>query len=120
MAQRKHILVVDGELQYQRLYKDFLDGLGHLSETTNDGLEALEKLESGFDLVQLERAEISLYVNSQFIAENMRLIYQTSKRSELNLVEHVWDELREKHLPNKAFRSLDAVELALCEGLLHL
>ncbi|MGO8880381.1 MAG: transposase, partial [Desulfomonilaceae bacterium] len=36
---------------------------------------------------------------------------------ELNPAEHLWEELREKHLPNKAFRSLDAVERALCEGL---
>ena len=54
MAQRKHILVVDDEPQNQRLYKDFLDGLGHSSESANDGLEALEKLESGFDLVLLD------------------------------------------------------------------
>jgi CheY-like chemotaxis protein len=48
MAQRKHILVVDDEPQNRRLYKDFLDGLGHSSERANDGLEALEKLKSGF------------------------------------------------------------------------
>ena len=54
MAQRKHILVVDDEPQNQRLYKDFLDALGHSSESANDGLEALEKLESGFDLVLLD------------------------------------------------------------------
>jgi transposase len=54
------------------------------------------------------------------IPENIRLIYQPSHSPEINPVEHVWDELREKHLPNKAFRSLDAVERALCEGLLQL
>jgi hypothetical protein len=36
---------------------------------------------------------------------------------ELNLVEHVWEKLRVKYLPNKAFKSLDGVEHALCEGL---
>ena len=51
------------------------------------------------------------------IPENIRLIYQPSHSPELNPVEHVWDELREKHLPNRAFRSLDAVERVLCEGL---
>jgi transposase len=51
------------------------------------------------------------------IPENIRLIYQPSHSPELNPVEHLWEELREKHFSNKAFRSLDAVEQALCEGL---
>ena len=51
------------------------------------------------------------------IPENIRLIYQPSHSPELNPAERLWEELREKHLPNKAFRSLDAVERALCEGL---
>ena len=51
------------------------------------------------------------------IPENIRLIYQPSHSPELNPAEHLWEELREKHLPNKAFRSLDAVERTLCEGL---
>ena len=54
------------------------------------------------------------------VPENIRLIYQPSHSPELNPVEHMWDELREKHLPNKAFRSLDAVERALVEGLCKL
>ncbi len=54
------------------------------------------------------------------IPENIRLIYQPSHSPELNPVEHVWDELREKHLPYKAFQSLEAVERAFCEGLLQL
>jgi transposase len=54
------------------------------------------------------------------IPENIRLIYQPSHSPELNPVEHVWEELREKHLPNKVFRSLDAVERALCDGLCKL
>ena len=51
------------------------------------------------------------------IPENIRLIYQPSHSPELNPAEHLWEELREKHLPNKAFRSLGAVERALYEGL---
>jgi hypothetical protein len=54
------------------------------------------------------------------IPENIRLIQQPSHSPELNPVEHLWEELREKHLPNKAFKSLDAVEHALCEGLREL
>jgi hypothetical protein len=51
------------------------------------------------------------------IPENIRLIQQPSHSPELNPVEHLWEELREKYLPNKAFKSLDAVEEALCTGL---
>jgi transposase len=54
------------------------------------------------------------------IPENIRLIYQPSHSPELNPVEHLWEELREKHFPNKAFRSLDEVEQALCDGLCKL
>ena len=54
------------------------------------------------------------------VPENIRLIFQPSHRPGVNPVEHLWDELREKHLPNEAFRSLDAVERTLCDGLLKL
>lgn len=54
------------------------------------------------------------------IPENVRLIQQPSHSPELNPVEHLWEELREKYLPNKAFKSLDAVEDALCKGLREL
>ena len=37
---------------------------------------------------------------------------------ELNLVEHLWDELRDKHFHNRFFDSLEAVEEQL-EGTLH-
>ena len=51
------------------------------------------------------------------IPENIRLIQQPSHSPERGPVEHLWEELREKYLPNKAFTSLDAVEEALCNGL---
>ncbi len=54
------------------------------------------------------------------IPKNIRLIYQPSRSPELNPAEHLWEELREKHLPNKAFRSLEAVERVLYEGLCKL
>ncbi len=54
------------------------------------------------------------------IPENIRLIQQPSYSPEVNPVEHLWEELREKYLPNKAFKSLDAVEKALCKGLREL
>ncbi len=49
--------------------------------------------------------------------ENIWLVQQPSHSPELNPVEHLWEELRENYLPNKAFKSLDAVEHALCQGL---
>lgn len=55
--------------------------------------------------------------NDLKIPENIRLIQQPPHSPELNPVEHLWEELRENHLPNKVFRSLDAVEKALCHGL---
>jgi transposase len=54
------------------------------------------------------------------IPENIRLICQPSYSPELNPVEHVWEELREKHFSNKVFESLDAVEQTLCRGLQEL
>jgi PAS domain S-box-containing protein len=50
----KRILIVDDEPKNLRLIKDFLEVLSHSSEPVNDGLEALEKLKSGFDLVLLD------------------------------------------------------------------
>lgn len=51
------------------------------------------------------------------VPENIHLIEQPAHSPELNPVEHIWEELREKSFPNKAFTSLDEVEEALCEGL---
>ena len=51
------------------------------------------------------------------IPENMRLIAQPAYSPELNPVEHVWEELREKQLSNLAFASLDDVIDKVCEGL---
>jgi hypothetical protein len=58
--------------------------------------------------------------NDLKIPENIRLVQQPAHSPELNPVEHLWEELREKYLPNKAFKSLDGVEKALCQGLLEL
>ena len=49
--------------------------------------------------------------------DNVRFIYQPAYSPELNPAEHLWEELREKELANKAFDSLDTLEDALCEGL---
>lgn len=51
------------------------------------------------------------------IPENIRLIPQPAYSPELNPVEHVWEELREKHLHNLVLPSLDEVIDKVCEGL---
>ena len=48
---------------------------------------------------------------------NMRLLPLPPYAPELNPVEHIWDELREKCFHNKAFDSLDALEDDLATGL---
>lgn len=50
----------------------------------------------------------------------MRLLSLPPYAPELNPVEHVWDELREKHFRNKAFDSMDALEDQLSAGLMAL
>jgi hypothetical protein len=49
--------------------------------------------------------------------ENIRMIKLPPRSPELNPVEHIWEELREKNFANKAFRDLDEVEDNLCQGL---
>ena len=51
------------------------------------------------------------------VPDNIRLIFQPAHSPELNPVEHVWEELREKHLPNLALASREDVMDKLCAGL---
>ena len=44
------------------------------------------------------------------VHENIKLLPLPPCAPELNPVEHLWDELREKHFDNLAFDSLDALE----------
>ena len=54
------------------------------------------------------------------IPDNIRLLPLPPYSPELNPVEHLWDELREKYFYNKAFDSLDALEDQLVAGLRNL
>ena len=54
------------------------------------------------------------------IPENIRLIYQPAYSPELNPVEHLWDDIREKAFYNRTFPSLDVVINTLCDQLLRL
>jgi len=51
------------------------------------------------------------------VPKNMRLIFLPPYSPELNPVEHIWDELREKSFGNLAFYSLDALEDHLAVAL---
>jgi hypothetical protein len=51
------------------------------------------------------------------LPENIRLINLPPRSPELNPVEHIWEELREKNFANRAFGDLDEVEGSLCQGL---
>jgi hypothetical protein len=51
------------------------------------------------------------------IPANIRLIEQPAYSPEVNPVEHVWEELREKYLHNRVFPSLDPLVEVLCQGL---
>lgn len=54
MDQTGHILVVDDDSRNRTLIANFLEILGYSSDTANDGFEALEKLNAGFDLILLD------------------------------------------------------------------
>ena len=51
------------------------------------------------------------------IPANMALVALPPYSPELNPVENLWAELREKHFHNRVFHSLDAVEEQLCKAL---
>jgi transposase len=54
------------------------------------------------------------------VPENMRLEALPPYSPQLNPVEHIWDEIREKWFANEVFNSLDAVEDRLVEALVAL
>jgi transposase len=49
--------------------------------------------------------------------ENIYLLKLPPYAPELNPIEHVWDELREKYFHNRVFASIDALESQLALGL---
>ena len=58
--------------------------------------------------------------NELVVPTNIRLIKQPPYSPEVNPVEHVWDELREKYFHNRVFLSLDLLIDVLCQGLTDL
>jgi len=51
------------------------------------------------------------------IPVNIRLEKLPPYSPELNPVEHLWDEVREKSFHNRVFKSIEALEDHLCESL---
>lgn len=51
------------------------------------------------------------------VPSNVALLPLPPYSPELNPVEHLWDDLREKSFHNRVFDSLDAVEDQLCDAL---
>lgn len=54
------------------------------------------------------------------IPKNIEIFPLLPYTPELNPIEMIWDELREKFFKNELFKTLDKVDERLCEGLLHL
>jgi len=54
------------------------------------------------------------------VPENMRLIFQPAYSPEVNPVEQLWEEVREKYLHNRIFSSLEELIEVLCQALTEL
>jgi putative transposase len=80
--------------------------LAHLSQTFADY----------FIVMQVDQASWHRS-KALIVPANMRLIEQPAYSPEVNPVEHLWEELREKYLHNRAFPSLDPLIEVLCQGL---
>ena len=57
------------------------------------------------------------HAHELLVPSNIRLIEQPPYSPEVNPVEHIWDELREKYFHNRVFPSLEALIDVLCQGL---
>ena len=58
--------------------------------------------------------------NGLVIPENMEIFPLLPYTPELNPIEMIWDEIREKFFKNKLFKTLSAVSDKLCEAIVHL
>lgn len=69
-----------------------------------------------FIIMQVDRA--SWHCSQQLqVPENIRLIFQPPYSPEVNPVEHIWKDLREKYFANRLFPSLDDLQEHLCISL---
>ena len=80
--------------------------LAHVSET----------LANYFVVMQVDQAGWH-HSRTLEVPANIRLITQPAHSPEVNPVEHLWEELREKYFHNRAYPSLDPLVEQLCLGL---
>ena len=75
-----------------------------------------QSFENYFSVMQVDQAGWHRS-KELLVPANIRLIEQPAYRPEVNPVEHLWEELREKYLHNRLFSSLDSLIEVLCQGL---
>ncbi len=80
--------------------------LEHLSQTLADYFIVMQVDQAGWHRSR-----------ELIIPSNIRLIQQPAYSPEVNPVEHLWEELREKYFHNRFFSSLDLLTDELCRGL---
>ena len=87
------------------------------TETMNIFLQHVSHTFSNYFLVmQVDQA--SWHCSKDLLLpENIRLIKQPPYSPEVNPVEHIWDDIREKYFHNRIFSSLDTVTETVCEAL---
>ena len=80
--------------------------LQHVSQTFSDYFLVMQVDQAGWHQAK-----------DLILPENIRLIKQPPYSPEVNPVEHIWDDIREKYFHNRIFSSLDALTETLCEAL---
>ena len=83
--------------------------LDHVSQTCTDFFIVLQGDRAGWHGAK-----------ALVVPDTIRLIPQPAYSPELNPVEHIWEDLREKQLPNLALPALDDVVDRVCTGLQQL
>ena len=75
-----------------------------------------EEFKNYFIIMQLDKA--AWHTSDKLkLPENIRLIHQPARSPELNPVEHLWEEIREKFFANCHFKTLDDVINLLCQAI---
>ena len=75
-----------------------------------------QSLSDYFIVMQVDQAGWH-HSRSLQVPDNIRLIEQPAHSPEVNPIEHLWEEVREKYLHNWVFSSLDLLEERLCQAL---
>jgi len=87
------------------------------TEMMNLFLEHVSQTFSGYFIVmQVDQASWH-QAKALVVPENIRLIKQPPYSPEVNPVEHIWDDIREKYFHNRVFSSLDLLTDTLCQAL---